>query len=219
MTGERASLQTHGIFPYCVLMQVAAEDTEAEYVLCRGFDVRINKFIDYEEGNDDKPGIPVAKPYGFRSAGVYELAQVCAAALPVQCSAPSPTTAPMRLGQNPGKAADSVDQPADLDEELEELYTTDGKAVNWMFIGSSGGAVVPCRITEALVSGGSAAAVLLTGATRSTDGAVITVKDIPTMITSGYQIPDETICRVVYDGVVGSHVLAVPAVCEEEQPE
>ena len=84
---------------------------------------------------------------------------------------------------------------------------------------SASNEIVPCRITEALVSGGSAAAVLLTGASRSIDGTVITVKDIPTMITSGYQIPDETICRVVYDSVVGSYVLAIPAVCEEEQPE
>lgn len=134
MTGTHAALQVPGVFPHCVLMQVAAEDTEDEYVLCRGFDPRINKFIDYEEGNEDKPGIPVAKPYRCRMAGLYHMAEIYAAALPVQSSCPSPTGAKIRIGQNPGKAKTSTGPPADLDEEVEELFTTEGKAVNWMFI-------------------------------------------------------------------------------------
>ena len=73
LTGERAQLLAQGVFPYCAMMQVAAEDEHDNYVICRGFDTRIRKFIDYEEGNSDKPGIPVAKPYGRRSAGGYEI--------------------------------------------------------------------------------------------------------------------------------------------------
>jgi hypothetical protein len=138
MSGQRAALQVPGIFPYCVLMQVAAEDEYDDYVLCRGFDPRINKFIDYEKDNEEKPGIPVAKPYSFRFKGLYEIAHLYAAALPVQCSANSPVDAKIRLGQNPGEAQESPGQPADLEEEVDELYDEDGRAVNWMFIESPG---------------------------------------------------------------------------------
>jgi hypothetical protein len=157
MSGERAPLQTHGVFPYCVLMQVAVdEDDKEEYVLCRGFDVRIGKFIDYEEGNSNKPGIPVAKPYGFRMKGLYQKAQMFAAALPTQSSSPdpfgakinpSPIDAKIRIGQNPGKAKDSPGHPENLEEEVEELYTDDGKAINWMFIEPPG--LLWCMLMEA----------------------------------------------------------------------
>ena len=138
MSGNQAALQVPGVFPYVVLMQVAAEDTEPNYVLCRGFDPRINKFVDYEADNTDKPGIPVAKPYGQRAKGLYGIAQMYAAALPIQCYSPSPTEAKIRLGQNPGKAAESAGHPSSLTEEVEILYTTEGKAINWMFIESPG---------------------------------------------------------------------------------
>jgi hypothetical protein len=90
MKGERAPLQMEGVFPYCVLLQVAAEDDQDNYVLCRGFDPRIGKFIDYAEGNSDKPGIPVAKPYGNRSVGMYQIGEMHAALLPTQSSSPEP---------------------------------------------------------------------------------------------------------------------------------
>ena len=119
------------------MVQVAAEDTIADYVICRGFDPRISKFIDYEEGNDDKPGIPVAKPYGNRKTGVYKLAEIHAALLPLQSTNPSPTSVPWRVGQNPGVSVDTEGHPADLDEVVDELYTEEGKLINWMMADSA----------------------------------------------------------------------------------
>jgi len=124
ITGERASLMAKGDYPYCAMMQVAAEDTHADYVICRGFDPRIRKFFNYEEGNDDKPGIPVAKPYGSRGAAQYEIGQVFPAVIPLT-----------RLGQNSGVAADTTGHPADLDEEVEILKTDDdSKVINWLLL-------------------------------------------------------------------------------------
>jgi len=125
---------TEGVYPYCAMMQVAAEDTCADYVICRGFDTRIRKFIDYAESDPNNPGIPVAKPYGKRQTGQYEIGQVFAALLPLQTGNPSPTDAPIRFGQNPGVAAVSQGHPADLDEDVEILYTDDGKVINWLLV-------------------------------------------------------------------------------------
>ena len=66
MSGEHAALTVGGVFPHSAIVQVAKEDTEDNYVYCRGFDPRISKFIDYDSQDPDKPGIPVAKPYGKR---------------------------------------------------------------------------------------------------------------------------------------------------------
>lgn len=143
MTGQRAQLQIPGLFPYVAQMQVAERDIYDKYVICRGFDTRINRFIDYEDGNADKPGIPVAKPWGFRMKGLYTKAEIHTVVLPTQGMpstfhspyqvAPSPDEVKTRLGQNPGKAKDSSDQPYSLDEELEQLTTDDDKPIHWMF--------------------------------------------------------------------------------------
>ena len=77
MTGERAGLQVPRVTPLCVMMQVAAEDTHDNYVVCRGYDPRVNRFFDYDENDlGTKPGIAVGKPYGNRVAGVFEIGQV-----------------------------------------------------------------------------------------------------------------------------------------------
>ena len=110
-------------------MQVAAEDEFADYVICRGYDPRIKKYFDYVEGDADKVGIPVAKPWSNRSTGVYTVGHVFPAVLPLT-----------RLGQNPGVAATSEGQPADLDEEVEILTTTAGepydeeRVINWLLL-------------------------------------------------------------------------------------
>ena len=132
ITGERAPLMAEGEFPYCAMMQVAAEDTHADYVICRGYDPRIRKFIDYDAADEDKPGVPVAKPYGKRQAGQYVVGQVFAALIPLT-----------RIGQTAGVAADSEGHPAGLDEEVEILYTDDDIVVNWLLIdaAASGGIV------------------------------------------------------------------------------
>lgn len=134
MSGEAASLQVRGVFPYSALVQVAGEDTEDNYVYCRGFDPRIAKFIDYESGNPDKPGLPVAKPYGKRKPGTYKIAQVFQALLPLQTTNPSPADVDWRIRQNPGFAVGGEGHPQDLDEKIDELYTTEGKLVNYMLV-------------------------------------------------------------------------------------
>jgi hypothetical protein len=117
-----------GIFPYCAMFQVAAEDEEDDYVICRGYDPRIRKFIEYDAEDENKPGIPIAKPFSNREAGSYEVGEIFPAVLPLT-----------RLGQNSGVAAESQGQPADLDEEVELLYTTDEKVVNWIFLDTGSG--------------------------------------------------------------------------------
>jgi len=142
LEGIRAPLKTEGVFPYCAMYQVAEEDTEDDYVLCRGFDVRVNKFIDYEKDNPNKPGIPVAKPYGQRGSGCYSVGQIFAAMLPLQTPNASPTAVEWRVGQNPGVAETSTGHPTDLEEKVDELHTEENKAINWMFIQSPGMQVI-----------------------------------------------------------------------------
>lgn len=141
ITGEQASLIVQGVFPYVAMMQVAAEDTHDNYVLCRGFDVRMRKFIDYESGNADKPGIPVAKPYGCRRAANctpnlrrYEIGEIHPAILPLQTGNPSPATVPWRVGQNPGWATGGQGQPESLNELVDFLWDDNGVLINWMFL-------------------------------------------------------------------------------------
>ncbi len=132
--GEHATLTPTGIYPYCAMMQIAEEDTEVDYVICRGFDIRMRVFIDYESGNADKPGIPVAKPYGSRRTGAYEIGQIFPAVLPLQTENASPSDVPWRVGQNPGVAATSEGHPADLDETVDELKTTGDIYIDWMLL-------------------------------------------------------------------------------------
>jgi len=130
MKGERPPLQPKGIYPYCAMMQVAALDEHDDYVICRGYDPRVKKFFDYD-ANDlaNKPGVPVAKPYGVRGTMPYSVGQVFPAILPLT-----------RIGQNPGVAATTLGQPVDLDEEV-ELLSTDAAGppalpvyVSWMLV-------------------------------------------------------------------------------------
>ena len=117
-TGKYATLRVEGLHPFCAMMQVAAADTYEDYVICRGFDPRIRKFVDYAAGDADKLGISVAKPFGKRTTSTYTVAQVFPAFLPTQGPVgeygqelvgenyvpPSPTDVDWRLGQNPGTA-------------------------------------------------------------------------------------------------------------------
>lgn len=152
IAGEQANLRQDGLSPFCAMMQVAATDSYDEYVICRGYDVRILKFIDYVEGDADKPGISVAKPFGKRRPGAYEVGEIYPAFLPTQGNTeysgfrevtfvpPSPTTVGWRVGQNPGKVTGGGaygGQPEALSDEIEILFDHNGKAVNWMLIDSA----------------------------------------------------------------------------------
>lgn len=154
------------------MMQVAAEDTHADYVICRGFDPRILKFIDYASGDDSKPGIAVAKPFGRRRTGTYEIGEVYPAFLPTQGNAdytgfrqvvytpPSPVGVNWRVGQNPGVTSGGLEggQPEDLDDTIGILYASDGKVINWLLIdggGSGGGATIEYTIVSTSTAGES----------------------------------------------------------------
>lgn len=160
ITGERAKLLVPGFNPYCAMMQVAAEDTHQDYVLCRGFDVRIARFIDYDVADlANSPGIPVAKPFSNRGTGLFELAHIFPAFLPLQTANPSPAAVLWRVGQNPGVSVTTVGQPADLNEEVEILYTDEGVAINWMMV-DSGSAWYIGKMTEAIAPGETKTAVM-----------------------------------------------------------
>lgn len=149
--GGNANLRQDGVSPFCALMQVAGEDIYADYVMCRGFDTRILRFVDYEEGDANKPGIAVAKPYGKRVVGTYQEAEVYPALLPTQGNSdfagfrettfvpPSPVGINIRLGQNPGVVTGGLEggQPENLDETIGSLIDHNGKAVNWLLIDSA----------------------------------------------------------------------------------
>ena len=146
--GENANLRQDGVSPFCAMMQVAAEDIYADYVICRGFDPRILRFVDYAEGDASKPGISVAKSFGNRIIGRYQIAKVYPAFLPTQGNSdysgfkqltyipPSPVAVEWRVGQNPGvvTGASGGGQPDNLTDTIEILYDHNNKVVNWMLI-------------------------------------------------------------------------------------
>ena len=148
LTGEQAPLQMQGVFPYVAMMQVAAEDTIQDYVLCRGFDVRMARFIDYAAGDANKPGIPVAKPYGSRRTGVYQIGQIFPAILPLQTDNPSPVSVEWRVGQNPGVSETTVGHPADLSEKVDFLKDANGVFINWMLLDGGGTELIECCLAE-----------------------------------------------------------------------
>ncbi len=138
MTGERHPLLVEGRDPYCAMMQVVETDTHCNYVVCRGWDPRNRRFFDYEEGNSEKPGIPVAKPYWNRMKGVYRIGQVFPAVLPLTAGMKDGDLTVPRIGQNPGKAEADGDEckghPEDLDEEIVLLKDDSGIFIAWMLI-------------------------------------------------------------------------------------
>ena len=139
------------------MMQVAVEDTHDNYVICRGYDPRIKKFFDYVEaveaaegveGVEGKPGVPVAKPWSNRTAGAYTVGQIFPAVIPLT-----------RIGQTPGVRDPGEDeenpllgQPADLDEDLEILYTDEGIVVNWILLDTEDGFAYTCNAHELFLS-------------------------------------------------------------------
>lgn len=170
MQGEQANLRQDGTSPLCAMMQIAAEDIYDDYVICRGFDTRILRFVDYAAGNANKPGISVAKPFGKRTAGTYEIAQIYPALLPTQgndrfsdfrqtvFTPPTPVDVHWRLGQNPGVVTGGLDggQPDQLSDTIGILYDHNGKVINWLLIdaaGSNGANFYVYVLTESPVLG------------------------------------------------------------------
>lgn len=148
MRGDHDDLQLHGDWPYCAMMQIACEDKYENHVVCRGFDPRMLRFVDYRDNSSEKPGISVAKPFGCRvtegGARRYRIGEIFMAVLPTQGTAdidvhyipPSPVEVKWRLGQNPGVVDGSPygGHPKCLDDEIEILYDHNGKVINWMLV-------------------------------------------------------------------------------------
>ena len=148
MRGDHDDLQLHGEWPYCAMVQIACEDKYENHVVCRGFDPRILKFIDYAENNSEKPGISVAKPFGCRvtegGAKRYRIGEVFPAFLPTQGIAdvdvhyvpPSPIEVKWRVGQNSGvvDASPYGGHPKCLEDEISILLDHNGKVINWMLV-------------------------------------------------------------------------------------
>ena len=148
VTGQHEPLQAvKGQKPICAMMQVAAEDTHDDYVVCRGFDPEAKRFFDYIEGDPDKIGLLVGKPYGVRGTYPYEIGQVFPAVKPVT-----------KLGETPGVAAESTGHPADLDETIDILYAG-SRVVSWILLDSVGStASIWFELKTALPIGGMSAA-------------------------------------------------------------
>lgn len=154
--GENANLRQDGTSPFCAMMQVAAADNYDDYVICRGFDTRIVRFVDYAVGDVNKPGIFVAKPFGCRGTRQYRVGEIYPAFLPTQGNTeysgfkqvtyvpPSPTAVNWRLGQNPGVteylSADGIEDgghPSLLVDHVVLMIDHNGNYVNWMLIHSA----------------------------------------------------------------------------------
>lgn len=147
MQGEQANLRQEGTSPLCAMVQVAEEDTYDDYLICRGFDPRILKF---------SSSITVAKPFGNRRNGTYELGEIYPALLPTQGNTeftgfrqvtytpPSPDNVTWRVGQNPGVVAGNGElpggpyggHPKDLSDAIHIMYDHRGKVVNWLLMDS-----------------------------------------------------------------------------------
>jgi len=146
MSSRHEDLDPQGIYPYCAMLQIAEEDKYTDYVMCRGFDTRMRRFVDYEEGNSDKPGIAVAKPYGNRVKCYYHKWSVYPCLLPTQQGSdkvednftpPSPSGIDWRVGQNPGAPASScLGQTQASDDVINEMIDHNKKYVNWQLIDS-----------------------------------------------------------------------------------
>jgi hypothetical protein len=113
--------------------------------------------------------------------------------------------------------------PADLDEEVEELYTTDGKAVNWMFV-SPAQTIICGKLDGDLNSGsgesapGSSATMSVwSGATLADTGENVTVYDSSTLpfITAGYKIASGV--AITASVTAGKWYFRTPAECEVAQ--
>jgi hypothetical protein len=131
-------------------MQIAEEDNYENHVICRGFDTRELRFVDYQKNTLEKPGISVAKPYGCRVSGGgakrYRIGEVFPAFLPTQGSAdsnphyvpPVPVEVKWRLGQNSGTIITSPygGHAKCLDDEFSALLDHNGLVINWMLVHS-----------------------------------------------------------------------------------
>jgi hypothetical protein len=122
---------------HIAMFQVIEADTHDNYIVCRGYDPTLRKFLN---------SINVAKPYDQRGAFGYVVGHVFPAAIPIT-----------RLGETSGVSETTIGCPADLNEAIEILLDDDSNPVRWLDI-SSGGVirVISGVLDGALDAGGSA---------------------------------------------------------------
>lgn len=160
IAGKRAPLDHPGVTPYCALMQVAAEDTHQNYLICRGYDTRERKFFDYVEGDPDKEGIAVAKPYGRQTKGIYQIGQVIPAMVALTGLYSDLQETWVQQGQNPGVSTAGHPKVVSLSPLLTDpvsiLYDDNGKAITWMAM--HGECIARIEMTDALSRGGAESA-------------------------------------------------------------
>jgi len=148
MASRHEDLDPQGIYPYCAMLQIAEEDKYTDYVMCRGFDTRMQKFVDYAAGDSTKPGIAVAKPWGNRVKCYYHKWSVYPCLLPTQQGSdkvadnftppsPSGVNFDWRVGQNPGRPVSScLGQTQDIIDVINPMIDHNNKWVNWQLIDS-----------------------------------------------------------------------------------
>jgi hypothetical protein len=125
MSGQHAPVGRNVDLTRIAMMQVIEADTHAKYLVCRGFDPEERRFFDT---------INVGKPYGQRGTYPHKVGDIIAAARPRT-----------RIGDTPGMAATSPDQPADLNEEIGILYDDNGVVVSWIELAGASGGITTCR--------------------------------------------------------------------------
>ncbi|MFA5376322.1 MAG: hypothetical protein WC455_11310 [Dehalococcoidia bacterium] len=90
---------------------------------------------------------------------------------------------------------------------------------HWLAL--SGLQIFTCELTENLLPGDSASAILLIGPAKNENGEIITVFDIPTSITTGKMIANGVTCRIIKDPDVSlaadEYVFLLPFACETNQ--
>ena len=188
MTTEHETLVHTGVRPYCTMVQVAAEDTHDDYLICRGWDARDKRYYDYVEGDANQKGIAVAKPYGVRGDNAYVVGEIHAAFLPLIRLSDS-----TGQSQNPGKAQTTVGHPADLTEKVVALKTDEGNEIVWMMVGAGVSQLRPkCHFTldeELTISDESVEATIVTQYGQGSDheSTAITVYNLPTHTGGVYE--------------------------------
>lgn len=149
-TGERAPLgrpQVKGTT--LAIFQVVEDDTHDDYIECRGYEAEADpnfQFLHDPYEFPDTTPIHVAKPFAIRGTFPYQQGDLVVAA-----------RIRTKLGYNPGKAATSAGQPADLDEEIEALLDDANVAISWLDISTSGGLIR--GVTDGAITKGSSGTV------------------------------------------------------------
>lgn len=88
---------------------------------------------------------------------------------------------------------------------------------DWLAVTAGGTSILTCTLTADLLSGESAAATLLEGPTKTTQGDSITVYDLPAFIPDGQMIESGAILRIFFDPDLSKYCLLTSNQCPVAQ--